>query len=523
MAVADTKELAQCLAFAYFAENPDYKQKGHDVAFFNLFSGKENVSVYKHKYLSNQFPIDAVKKEFVVSKTPTGKIAFNPTTKKVYLVAKTCIEKKLFKFPLTDYEFLDQNDSFVLFIKDKCLTNIKTAFELTYKIDSLSAIDVFFVKKSSKAAILKEFNTLFTNKDTILVNAVWGTKLDYTSITEKYMDSGELVPVSLKLPPTISGNIQVKRVQLHASGDSSIEVDPYIKFLAAILNDPSKTKEYIEKVIEIHYDKFSTGELLNWVFPVTFNYKALTDPTTKQPLAEYNLNFNLFAQGYGAGWNGQFDMSTREHQATQWVGGVSSTTFTKFAEEYPEYHRVANEMVNLRVKCFEDFCNEIDKDANLTDAYFSQKQSARSELSQHKILITSTLKKTTDFFDLLQKDIPTKSDMSLLTQYEVKFTDAVRNKKVAFRGDKSKKAKILYGHFVHAQLSYFLLSGGSKMESYFKRRLFMTVFGLITKKSHVVIDDSDYPEMRNLVHKEIFKNKEKVKAEFSTAPHFLIS
>lgn len=524
MAVADTKELAQCLAFAYFAEHPNYKERDHDINFFTLFSGKENVSKYKAQYLSKQFPIDAVKQEFVVTKTATGKTSYNETTKKVYNVAKTCIEKKMFKNQLKDYEFLDQNDPFVLFIKDKCLTNIKEAFGLSYKIDSLSAIDVFFVKKTAKAKILKEFTSLFTDHETILTNAVWGTKNDYTSVTEKYMDSGELFPVSLKLPETINGNIHVKRVQLHA-GQGEIEVDPYIKFLAAILHEPSRTKEYIEKIIEIHYDKFSTHELLNWVFPVTFNYKSVLDPKTKQPLADYNLNFNLFAQGYGAGWNGQFDASTRAHQATQWVGGVSSTTFTEFAEHYPEYRRVISEMIRLRTDVFDEMCKDLDdKHQKITDLFLPQRQAARNELNQHKILIPSTQKKMLAFFDAVQEKIaPGDDKLSLSTEYKLRVINEVRKYKKDYTGNIEKQEKVIGAHFVHAQLSYFLLSGGPKMHTYFKQRLFMTVFGLITKKSHIIIDDNDYPEMRNIIQKEIFKETGKFKAEFSTAPHYLIS
>jgi hypothetical protein len=525
MAVADTKELAQCMAFAYFAENPNYREKDHDVKFYELFSGKENVSKYKAKYLSNQFPIDTVKKEFIVKKTATGKTSYNETTKKVYKVALTCIEKGMLKYNLNEYEFLDQNDPFVLLIKDTSLGNIKKAFDLSYKADALSAVDVFFVKKTSKQNIMKEFVKLFSDKDTILANAVWGTKNDYTSITEKYMDSGEMYPVSLKLPKTISGTVHVKRIQMHGIGESKIEVDPFIKFLAAILNDPSKTKDYIEKMVVIHYDKFSTGELLNWVFPVTFDYKSIIEPVTKQPMSKYNLNFNLFGQGYGAGWNGQFDASTKEHQAIQWVGGVSSTTFSIFAEQYPEYRRVVDEMSKLRATVFEDFCKDIDtKHAKLTDGFLPAKQSARAELVSHKILITSTLKKTMAFFTTIQDKVPREpNEISLMAQYELKYIDAVRGYHSPYKGNVEKQQDVIYAHFVHAQLGYFLFAGGKKMHSYFKQRLFMTIFGLITKKSHLIIGDDDYPAMRNIIQKEVVKGQDKFKSEFSTAPHFLIS
>jgi len=70
MSAVNTKELAQCLAFAYFAEHPKYekpvgnKDTEHAIRFYTLVSGRENVTNYKKKYLSNTFPIDKVKKEF---------------------------------------------------------------------------------------------------------------------------------------------------------------------------------------------------------------------------------------------------------------------------------------------------------------------------------------------------------------------------------------------------------------------------------------------------------------------------
>lgn len=529
MAVADTKELAQCLAFAYFAEHPNSNEKDHDLNFYSLFSGKENVTKYKTKYLSKQFPIDKVKKEFTVSKTATGKISYHTTAKKVYNVANDCIKKGLFKFKIQEYEFLDQNDPFVLFVKDECLENIKKAFKLSYKIDALSAIDVFFVKKSSKVKILKEYKDKFSDSDTIIKNAIWGDgdNNDYTSVTERFMNSGELIPVSLKLPDNISDKTQIKRVQFHSGKDSAIEIDPYIKFLSVILDDPKKTEDIIDKVIDIDFKNFSTGDLLNWVFPVNFNYSSLIDPQTKKPMSNYDLRFNLFAQGYGAGWNGQFDKKTKLNQSLQWVGGVGAATFENFAKSYKEYRGVVKKMKQQRLDVFEAFCDAFKKDyPEIFQDNDSLYRLAKSELSEEKIIkATVDQKETKQLFDTLESNLKErpKNVLPLYREYQLAFIDSVRGSTKQYAGSIENQEKYIDAHYVHAQISYFILEGGPKFQLFFKQRLFLTIFGLITKKAHKIFDMEDYPTMRNIVHKTIQHESGKIKAEFSTAPHYIIS
>lgn len=527
MAAANPKELAQCLAFAYFAENPNVNQIDHDINFYSLFSGKENVSKYKTKYLSKQFPIDKVKSEFKVVSTKTGKPSYHTTAKKVYNVALECINKGLFKYKLQEYEFLDQNDPFVLFVKDECLHNIKNAFKLSYKIDALSAIDVYFVKRSSKAKILKEFTEKFSDPDLIIKNSLWGdgSNNDYTSITEKYMNSGELIPISLKLPLNISDKTQIKRIQFNTNKDSSIEIDPYIKFLSAILNDPSKTRININKVIDIDFKNFSTGELLNWIFPVNFNYSKLIDPETNKPLANYNLRFNLFAQGYGAGWNGQFDISSKQHQSIQWVGGVGASTFESFAKNYAEYKQLVRKMSMHRLSVFKKYSDKLEKQHK--DIFKQNKalyDAAKREISESKIIKTiEDQKDTLSFFDIFPTENNKNDKLSTYDEFKLEFINSVRKYSRSYSGNMEYQKKMIDAHYVHAQISYFLLDGGPKFNLYFKQRLFLTIFGLITKKAHKIFDMEDYPTMRNIIQKIIYEKRGKFKAEFSTAPHYIIS
>ncbi len=531
MAVADTKELAQCLAFAYFAENPKYekavgkKESEHALNFYRLFSGKENVSNYKKKYLSNQFPIDKVKQEFKVTFTQSTKQeSYHETAKKVYNVARECIEKGMFKYPLNQYEFLDQNDPFVLLIKDKCLDNIKKAFRLPYKIDALSAVDVFFVRSAKKKQIEADFKKYVFDTETIIHNTIAGEQglNSYSNLIKKYFDSGDLLPVSLKLPTTISAKPNIKRIEMGVRGKISPDVDPFIKFLSAILYKPEKTKQYIDKVIHIDFDNFSMFEKLNWVFPVEFKYKNLKNEETGESLSDYNLDFDLYAQGYGAGWNGQFRASTKQFKDTQWVGGISIDTFENFATKYQKYNSIIPDLIKIRKKCFDAMCSDMQKMNRTAYEECSQlEKKASSAISKPHILYGAKRNQPLiEFFEKFDSLTKNKSEDSY-TNYQLKVIDEIRGfskKYVPF--DKKRIA----GHYAHAQLSFFMINGGKSFEVYFKQQMFITIFGAITKTSHTYFDINDYDKMKSIVTTTIQKEgKQDIISEFDTAPHFLIS
>lgn len=535
MAAPNTKELAQCLAFAYFAENPSYNKNiksqniellsdgspnKHAIDFFSLFSGRVNVSNLKSKYLSSNFPIDIVKKDFEVKKLPkTEKLSYHTTAKKVYMVAKKCMENNLFSSSnISSYQFLDQNDPFVLLLKDKLLDKIIKTFHLPYKVDVLSSVDIIVVNKLKKQTIRLEAEKLLKN-ETILID-------EYYNLISKYMKSKDLFPISLKLPESISGNIHIRQIQ-HNVKSSDIDIDPYIKFLDGILDNPSKTVDHVEKLIKINFEKFSTGERLNWEFPVSFNYSNILDPSTKKPLANYNLNFNLFAQGYGAGWNGQFDKSSKTYQGTQWVGGISISTFENFAKTYSGYSIFTNEIVQIRKKIFEDMFREITKTSNIIQTLFMTKYNdVLSLLSENKILYNKRdLSRIDTFFDSLEKEIGSGSNYKII--FYKKFIEEVISKINRQFKTNTKDMKKLKAHFVHAQISYFLFHGGQNFELFFKKRLFLTIFGIITKKSHTAFRVDDYSSMKvvvkDIIKLQTEKEGQKIAQTFKTLPHFIIS
>jgi hypothetical protein len=542
MAKVNTKELAQCLALSYFAEHPKYekpvgnKDTEHAVRFYTLFSGRENVTNYKKKYLSNTFPIDKVKKEFAVTKTATGKLSFHTTAKKVYNVARACVESRMFKYPLDQYEFLDQDDPFTLMVKDTCLTNIKNAFGFpkSMKIDIFSSVDVFFVKSSEKKNIMDDFKHTFNDPKTILRDGIWGKSgtNDYASMMGEYMKKGTLIPVSLKLPNNVTSLPKVKLVSLDTKNYANEDIDPFMKMLAAILHDPSKTKQIINTVIDIDFDKFTIGEQknLSWIFPVNFNFKDLVDPKTGEPIEKYNLRFNLHALLHSAGWNGQFDASTKMYRDTQWVGGLSVPAFEQIAKGYPQYSATVRKMVDVRLAVFKDFCSKLEEQNS--EVFKEQelpglRHNAESTLSKQNVLYGSLMKPVRLFFDRfddLAKINKKINDTPSFTQYQNEFINVIRKSNKPYVGAKGTRMKVITAHYTHAQVSYFLTEGNKSFQLYFKQRMFMTIYGTISKTFSKVFALDDYTAMKSAIQQNIQDEAGKeIIHEFKTAPHYIVS
>jgi hypothetical protein len=535
---AELKELAQCLAFAYFAAFPNIGPK-HDINFFTMFSNEATAATTKPgevinrikatDCLSKRFPMNGqvIRKGFTVGETEkTKKETYSSLAKKVYNVAKTFISSNRLNGATSSYKFLDQKDPFVILLKNKSLDNIRSAMNISYKSDVLSAIDVIFVKKSSMTKIETNFIKYFTDPTTIIKNAASGGN-NYKNVIGRYMDSGEIFPISLKLPTGVKSNISIKKVMFASGKDASDDIDPYTKFLAIILHDPSKTREYINKVVHINFDKFSNGDVLNWVFPVSLNYKNLIDPETQKPMSTYNLNFNLFAQGHSAGWNGQFDASSKQYQDTQWVGGIGITTFETFAMKYPQYKAVISKVVNYRLAVFDKMCAKFKKEnPEEFKKVATEYTAARRDLATQEILYLKKKNQTTKkFFDKYAKLTKTefKGTISLYSEYMLDVINEIRNKVKPYSGPNNTNENIIADHYAHAQLSFFMYMGGRGADLFFKQRMFMTIFGAITKKAHKLYAVDDYMGMKNIIQETIQLKRTKFVAEFSTPPHYIIS
>jgi len=84
-------------------------------------------------------------------------------------------------------------------------------------------------------------------------------------------------------------------------------------------------------------------------------------------------------------------------------------------------------------------------------------------------------------------------------------------------------------HYENAQISYFLTRGGMKMHRYLKQRIFLTVFGVITKKAYKVYLQKNPNEIFkstqivSAIRAQVTKSMIKNIKEFDTVPHFYMS
>ena len=582
MAAAEAKELVQALAFAHFGVYKNITLKTHEQKFLDLFDPKVEIEQSKKteykSLLSDGFPFDDLTRNKVGKTTYVKKYEANTkgdligkdddTVRIVYSVAKELYSKNILKKPWSNYVFLDQNDSFVINIKDKVLDKIIDAFGLDIKPDILSSADIYAVNKTKKDLIEKEILDNHKNEDIILSNMASGNNTIRT-ISNKYFTSRELISISLKLPGSIAGDRYVSIVgrttgrYAERSINDSI-IDPYTKFITLLMNKKNNQKELIEDLITIHFDKFKlTGGRLNWEFPITFNYDEIYGKNTKgqinkNPISTVSYGFDLFAQGYGAGFNGQF---TSGKTGRQWVGGAGIETIEQFFGQYSEYSKIISEVCNLREEAFNySITGKASRGSNqqfggnqklnllynkalgkIREKHILYGQREKDVIAFFKefdagynapVKSEKTIKKVKTLYDLPYSYLryiayfvkSSKSSMKNVTDAGTVFGQFLSGKgKSALPATSPQKLERLKAHYVHGQCSWFIMRGGLSLHKYLKKRMFLTIFGVISKKGYKIFDGEVDTKMKSAVKKEWKSNGKKLIAEYITIPHLYLS
>ena len=569
MAKAEAKELVQALAFAHFAVYPNQNAANHQQSFIDLFDPDIDIKdIQKNKYkthLSSGFDFDELTRKTYVKGGKKGEN--DKVVKIVYSVAKEVYNRgagNVLRKPWSNYQFLDQNDDFVVKIKDDVLKKVIDALGLSFKPDILSSADIFAVNITSKSTIENEIVNSHQTKEMILANMASGNNTIRT-LSNKYFNSRELIPISLKLPATVGGTRYVSIVGRTTGryAEPSINddiIDPYTKFLALAMNKKNNVKDLIDDLITIHFNKFRiTSNRLNWEFPVTFNYDKVygNDYRGRQnsnPISDISYGFDLFAQGYGAGFNGQF---TSGKTGGQWVGGAGIETFEQFFGSYFMYSTIVNEVAKMRVASFNyAITGSTNKTPNFTGnpALKSLYTKALTEVKSKQILYGSKrqkdLLKFFEALDIAGAKLPKQAERSKDKMlYDVPYsyyrfiahfvmscksvmkgvTDTVFHQflvgkgKAATTATSAQKLERLKAHYVHAQCSWFLLRGGPNLNQYLKKRMFLSIFGLITKKGYLIFDGAVDTKIKSAISKEFHDNGKVLLAEFATIPHLYLS
>jgi hypothetical protein len=575
------KELMQCIAFAHFAvkKYSGSTSNDHEQSFYELFDSNNKISttslnVYK-KHLGSKFDFERIRENWKNETTKTGQVSVNITTKIVYDVAKKFYLSNLMSKNFDQYEFLDQTDEFVETVKKESLTKILKAMRLPYKIDILSSADMYIVRKNVKKVIINQLKKEILNQsDAYLMN-----NFDkYNDILIERWKSHDLFGISLKLPESN----QNKNIKIIGVPDNILskkmkgKVDPYMKFLAMLSDPKTDVQKLIDETIEIgDFDLTKAA----WKFPFKFKYKKLG-------LYESDVNFNLMAwpkaQGDGGGtasFNGQFFNTTG--YSSQWVGGTGTSTIESFLFQYPEFDKIMNELISIRRKAFNyALTGSASKAPNINqiiDArikfqlkggvakelkynktgtmakwglkkgeskggviYTANKKTAElkiknlqtlyafsvRELSQKHFLIGSTRHaKLSVFFKEYDQAMGTQDT---LLKYMTAVHKLSQKKSLSSSGERLTDSMV-NTFYEHSQISYFLVRGGPSLYKYLKQRIFLTVFGVITKKAYKVFQKSNASSLWNstqvigAIKSQISKKLAQNIKSFDTVPHFYMS
>lgn len=546
MASATTKiEALQCFAFAYFAKNTAPIDKTHEQNWYDIFNPdnladpQELRSTYG-QYLSGTFSKDQFKKLLLppgkgedkggyqsIKTEKTQRISVHDAVKKVYLVVKKVVTSNLLNQSLSKYVFLDQSDPFTMMVKDACLERIADAFSMSGKTDLLSPVDMFIVKKTAKTKIYNEFNLHIINAsdNQILSNMAWGTtgKNTYRTISNKFFKSGDLIGISLKLPETIGGSGILKIIGTENVDPKLLNfVDPYTKLIGAMLAHPKDTKKLIQEVIDIEFGNFRiTPDLFSWEYPITFRYNDIIDPRTKLKLHYKNLRIKLFTWG-SAGFNAQW--YPNQDAPGNWTGGASTVPIDELFFRYSEYSTILNELIELRKEAFfyaihgstKDPSSKIPK--NLKTDY----EKALDDVEKQMILTSdkrSNVGEATRLVKFLEGYSKTKNAYHVYQAHLIKSTTKL------MRGASktvTQDPKRLNAHYVACQCAWFLFRGGPNLHKYLKQRMFLSLFGLITKSGYSIFQGNEDTIMENYLQKKFGQNKKSI-AAYHAAPHVVLS
>ena len=574
----NTKEFAQCLAFAHFAVIPynTNEAEQHKKAFYEIFlSSKyqqetrvERPKLIKYRnHLGKRFQFRSTIDEFESKyDSEKDKITVHTTVQKVYDMALSFYISKVVGQNWGIYEFLDQTDKFTSTVKDESLNKIKQVFGLTFKLDMLASFDIFIVHKQKKEQILSEINQHIVNaNDATILSNYCLNRHTYRTILNRHFSSKSntrsLVAISLKLPGAVN---QKKHINIIGTENVKKEVsdyiDPYTKFLTLAYTAKSpQLKLLIENLIKIEYGQFKvTSSVLTWELPVTFRYRVAAQKVFGRdikPLSDMNYKIVFLAQGYGSGWNG---FVAQGHQGPPWTGGGSAATFEHFYEQYREYSNVIQKLVHMRAKAFNYVLTGRETSGSIDTRSFSTKlknlhRKATQDLLTKKILTTVKQSKSLmDFFKAFDEET---GRVNTATAYQVALINLVRkqvspsikisdkyasftmkdmipnpNKKTSKDKDKIQISRPatpqetgdrIEAHYVHAQLAWFAFIGGKSFQTYLKQRMFLTIYGAISKKGYKIFDyDKNLTTIKSAITAEV---KGVPRAAFDSAPHLLLS
>jgi len=578
--------LAHFAVYKYSQQN----QLEHEQMFYDLFDSDidSDTTVYD-KYLGENFLFARVFENWPTTTTPSTNVkSVDISVKIVYDVAKNFYHRNLISKNFQMYQFLDQTDPFIKLLKNKCLGKIIKATKLPIKEDVLSSADIYIVKTTEKDKITTKFETEILNKsDMYLINNFDKYNEMLEMYWKKHSLFG--VSLKLPATNGTK-NIKIVGNPNNAVGKKMLKhVDPYSKFIVMLSDPNTNIDKLIDETVFLH-TKIDVNRIGQWKFPVTFRYKrlGLYQNDVKFNLLAWpkaqadgggtaGFNGQFFnTPGYSTQWVGGTGVKPLENFLFQYpeFGKINNELISirKKALNYALTGNV-NKSVNLNTQINTDIQVSKPSGAGKTPVYRKLKKTdpqtpytkdgmysrmTYKKGQQGKYDYGKTPGKETKNYLMQIKNLQTlyasaKRDISkplfvvgaerqnslikfieeyekvtlrenILNTYRLAVVNLILNNPLS-SGTNNTDAMIKT-HYENAQISYFLTRGGIKMHRYLKQRIFLTVFGVITKKSYKLFLQNksfESTQMIGAIKARVTKSMMKSIKEFDTVPHFYMS
>lgn len=578
--------LAHFAVYKYSQKN----QLEHEQMFYDLFDPDidSDTTVYD-KYLGQNFLFNKVFTNWPTTITPsTNKKNVDISVKIVYDVAKNFYRKNLISKNFEMYQFLDQTDPFMKLLKNRCLTKIIKATKLPIKEDVLSSADIYIVKATEKTKITTKFETEILKKsDIYLINNFDKYNELLEMYWKKHVLFG--VSLKLP-STNGTKNIKIVGNPNNAVGKKMLKyVDPYSKFIAMLSDPKTNIDKMIDETVFLH-TKIDVNRIGQWKFPVTFRYKrlGLYQNDVKFNLLAWpkaqdkgggsaGFNGQFFnTPGYSTQWVGGTGVKPLENFLFQYP------EFDKINNELISIRKKAlnyaltgnlNKSANLNTQIDTDIQVSKPVGAGRTPVYRKlRKTDPQTSYTKDGMYSKSIYKKgkqgkydygknpgkETKNYLMQINNLQTlyaiaKRDISkplfvvgaerqnslikfieeyekvtlrdnILNTYRVAVVNLILNNPLS--SGTANSDSMIKTHYENAQISYFLTRGGIKMYRYLKQRIFLTVFGVITKKSYKFFSQNksfESTQMIGAIKAQVTKSMMKSIKEFDTVPHFYMS
>jgi len=541
------------------------------------------------KHLGENFQFTRVFENWPTTLTPaTGEKSVDIGVKIVYDVAKNFYHRNLISKNFQLYQFVDQTDPFMKLIKTECLSKIIKAAKLPIKEDVLSSADIYIVKIAEKNKIETEFtNEILRKSDLYLINnfdkyneileAHW-TKHSLFGVSLKLPSTNGTK--NIKIVGKKDNKIGKKMLK---------HVDPYSKFIAMLSDPNANINKLITETVIFDHNGMDINRVGQWKFPVTFRYKelGLYENDVKFNLLAWpkaqkdgggtaGFNGQFFdTPGYSSQWVGGTGVKPLENflfkypefnrinnelisirkkalnyalsgsvnksvnltqqintdiQVNKPIGSGKTPVYRKLKKTDPKTSYTKDGMYS-RMTYLKGQQGKYDYGANPTKDTKNYKMKinnlqtlySRAKRDISKPVFVAGSERQSSLIKFISEYESATGRSNILNIYRTAVVNLILKKELQHglnRDDSEIKT-----HFENAQISYFLTRGGPNLHLYLKQRIFLTVFGVITKKSYKVFlnNMTGTTQMISAIKAQVMKSMMKNIKEFDTVPHFYMS